>query len=247
MTRTLSLEDFKDLKTADHEWIIPGYFPKPGMLMILGEPRAGKSYLALQLALAIAQGQPLLPNTTTKQQRVLYFYFDKTGVFAFQDRLKTLSEAGVDLSGPLFVIHPDDKIPTANLLDPAHYAYFQQVINDVKPDVVVFDVLREFHNADENESTEMKIVGDHLSLMCQGLGVIMVHHTRKIDHSAQAAMPRNVDVARGSNYIAGKADATWLIHHDLMNKTHHLYTEANFAGDKKYLLKRYPDGRWMLI
>jgi RecA-family ATPase len=246
MTRLVSLSDLSTLEVAHHDWIIPGYFPQPGVLMILGEPRAGKSFLALQLALSIAQGTPFLPGTTTAKKRVLYFYFDKTGVFAFQDRLKSLAANGVDLTGPIFLIHPDDKLPAANVMDMAHYNYFKSIIHDAQPDVVFFDVLREFHSSDENESTEMKLVGDQLATLCQGLAMVIVHHTRKPD-ALKTGIPRNVEVARGSNYIAGKADATWLIHHDHIGQKYYLQTEANFAGDKRYQLTRYPDGRWMIV
>lgn len=240
MARIVPLEDYASMKLDECEWIIPGYLPKPGVLMILGEPRAGKSFLALQLALAIAQGKPLLPGTITKKNRVLYFYFDKTGPFAFQDRLKELTKSQVDLSGPVFVIHPGDKLPTANLLEPSHFNFFKQCIAQAQPDVVVFDVLREFHNADENESTQMKLVGDQLSLLCQGLAVVLVHHTKKLqgDHSGP---PRNVDASRGSNYIAGKADGTWLLYDN------QLFVESNFATSKRFKLSRYADGRWLIV
>lgn len=239
MTRILSLEDYAHLAINDCEWIIPGYLPKPGMLMILGEPRAGKSFLGLQLALAIAHGTPLIPGTVTHQKRVLYLYFDKTGPFAFQERLQGFEKHGVDLKGPLFMIHPSDTIGSVNLLDLTHYGFFADCIEQTQPDVIVFDVLREFHNADENESTAMKRVGDAITSLTHGRSVIMIHHTKKLD--PEKGVPRNVDACRGSNYIAGKADATWLIHQG------YLYTESNFSPAVRHKLSgRLPDGRWVI-
>jgi RecA-family ATPase len=213
------------------------------MLMILGEPRAGKSYLALQLALCLAQGTHLLPTTTTptRPRKVLYFYFDKTGIFVFQDRLKVLIDSGVNISGPLYVIHPLDKIPTVNLLHPETYNYFKEIITSVGPDVVVFDVLREFHNNDENESTDMKVIGDTVARLCEGLGIILVHHTKKLDYPGRTGPVRNVEASRGSNYIVGKADSTWLIHDG------YLTIESNFAAQIRFRLMRQPNGLWTLV
>ena len=242
MPRIVSVSDLTHLCLADHEWLIPGFFPKPGLVMILGEPRSGKSFLALQVSLALAQGRPLLPAVASiPPRKVLYFYFDKTGAFAFQDRLKSIQDCGVNLSGPLYVIHPDDKISTANLTSPDCYRYFQDIIKSVEPDVVVFDVLREFHNSDENESTDMKIVGDTLSDLCKGKGIIIVHHTKKLDYPGRTGPVRNIEAARGSNYIVGKADSTWLIHDGYLN------IESNFAMPTRYKLARQKSGLWMFI
>ncbi len=146
------------------------------------------------------------------------------------------------MTGPLYFIHPTDKIPTANLNDPACYEYFLDIINEVCPDVVVFDVLREFHNADENESTQMKVVGDNLSNLCDGLGIILVHHTRKgLDYPGRTGPIRNVEASRGSNYIVGKADSTWLIHDGS------LQVESNFAEAKKFKLARHKNGLWLIV
>ena len=223
------------------EWLVPGYFPKPGLLMILGEPRAGKSFLALQLALTLAQGKTLLPSLPpTTPKRVLYFYFDKTGPFAFQDRLQQLSLSGVDISGHLYMIHPCDKIPHANLLEKNCYGYFEAIIAEANPDVIVFDVLREFHNAEENDSTSMKPFGDALSKLGEHKGIILVHHTKKLDYPGRTGPVKNIEASRGSNYITGKADATWLIHDNV------LQTESNFAEAKRFHLARAKNGLWLI-
>lgn len=244
MARVLDIHKFSQLSLPDHEWVVPGFLPKPGMLILLGEPRSGKSYLALQLSLCIAQGRQLLPMAgvpQVKPKKVLYFYFDKTGIFVFQDRLKALQDSGVNLSGPLYVIDPRDKVATANILDNDSYKYFRQVIVETEPDVVVFDVLREFHNADENESTAMKIVGDSLTCLCEHLSLIIVHHTKKLEYPGRTGPVRNVEASRGSNYIVGKADSTWLIHNG------YLHIESNFAPATRYKLLRQSNGFWTFV
>ena len=241
MPRIISASDFAEYKAPDQYWVLPGFLPKPGLLIILGAPRAGKSYLAIQTSLAIAQGTRLFPGTEHhKPHSVLYFYFDKTGSLVFHERLKHLADNGVSLNCPLFTLHPEDKIPTANIADPDCYNFFNKAIAEANPDVVVFDVLREFHNADENDSTEMKIIGDYLSNLCHGRTIILVHHTKKLDYAnSQGLEIKNIDAARGSNYIVGKADTTWLLNDGYLN------IESNFAPNVRYKMFQQKTGLWM--
>lgn len=241
MVRCVTAAELSMLSLPECEWLVPGYFPRPGLLMILGEPRAGKSFLALQLSLALTQGKSIFPSVPPIQpKKVLYFYFDKTGPFAFQHRLRELIATGTDISGPLYMIHPGDKIPSANIADPACYSYFSEIIHKIQPDVVVFDVLREFHNADENCSTALKPIGDAISNLCEGMGIILVHHTKKLDYPGRTGPVRNIEAARGSNYIVGKADSTWLIHDGA------LQVESNFAEAKRFKMSRQKNGLWVL-
>lgn len=239
MARYVTASDLATMPIPDHEWTLPGFLPKPGMLIIFGEPRSGKSFLALQTAFSIAQGKTLLPaSTPPKSHKVLYLYFDKTGVLVFQERLRSLKQHGHSIDGPVYFIHPTDKIPTANILEPACYKYFHDLIQEIDPDVVVFDVLREFHNGDENDSTAMKLMGDTLSLLCAGRSIVLVHHTKKLDYPGKTTAVRNIEAARGSSYIVGKADSTWLING---NK---LCIESNFAPKSTYVLSRQASGFW---
>jgi hypothetical protein len=61
---------------------------------------------------------------------------------------------------------------------------------------VVLDVLREFHNADEDSSTEMKKVGDALTSVFAGYSLVVLHHTPKIPETVTD--PNPVRYARGS-------------------------------------------------
>jgi len=56
--RCISLEEFPSLECATVDWVIPGLVPKPGIITLIGSPKAGKSLLAAQMALAIARGEP---------------------------------------------------------------------------------------------------------------------------------------------------------------------------------------------
>jgi hypothetical protein len=95
-----------------------------------------------------------------------------------------------------------------NLLDEADRKWMSDVVNECDPDLVIVDVLREVHNAEENDSTAMKIVGDVIMYILRERSVVILHHIRKpgIDE-----MIDPVNAGRGSSYLAGKVDILWLL------------------------------------
>ncbi len=59
----------KTLPTIEH--IVPGYI-QPGLSIVAGKPKTGKSWLSLGLAVAVATGGLALGNVPVKQGSVLY-------------------------------------------------------------------------------------------------------------------------------------------------------------------------------
>ena len=59
------------------QWLIPNLLPQ-GLTFLLGQPRIGKSWLALHLALSVANGNPVLGQLPTSQADVLYIGLQDT-------------------------------------------------------------------------------------------------------------------------------------------------------------------------
>jgi hypothetical protein len=144
----------------------------------------------------------------------------------------------VPLPDTLFLLHPDDQPTRVNILSPESYLRIKEAIDVSNPALIVVDVLRECHNADEQDSTEMKVVGDTLMTLCRGRTLLLVHHTHKLN--SNYGEPNPVNAARGSSYITGKADAIWLLHNNL------LQIASRFHHDEKRTITRMPNGLWAL-
>lgn len=233
MVRTVPLSDYVTLERPSLDWLVPDFLPKPGMLLLLGEPFAGKSFLALQLGLALAQGGLFL-HRKCRQSRVLYLQFDPSEL-VWRDRILSIQKAGVNMGGPLFMVHPDDNQRHMHILLLEHQRFLQECLDAAKPEVVIIDVLREIHSCDEQDSTQMKQVGDALMQLFHGYTLVLIHHTRKFDSEKPIEV---INSSRGSSYMTGKADATWLIH---QNK---LYTISRFASPSTHSMERLPCGLW---
>ena len=93
--------------------------------------------------------------------------------------------------------------------------------------------MRELHNADEQDSTEMKAVGDILMEISRGRVLVLVHHVHKLGEERVTNVP---NAARGSSYLPGKADAVWL----LREKGLQIASRVNTPESKSFI--RLPNG-----
>ena len=235
MVRSVSFSDYAALDRPELSWLIPDVIPKPSMIILLGEPFAGKSFLALQLGLSLAQGG-LFMHKRCVPSRVLYLQFDPSEM-VWRDRILSIQKAGVSLDGPLFMTHPDDRPRSMNILSAASQQFLAGSLEASRPDVVIIDVLRELHSCDEQDSTQMKQVGDAIMQIFHGKTLIILHHTRKLD----AEKPIDViNSSRGSSYLTGKADATWMIHQGK------LHTVSRFSQPMTRTMTRLACGLWSI-
>jgi RecA-family ATPase len=237
MPRVLSATQYCDVPRPQLSWIIPSYVPKPGLVLLIGEPKAGKSFLGLQVALSVSQGKPFLKQPTVAAS-VLYLQLD-TSETVWRRRLSDLRSGGVVLPDNLFFLHPDDQPPYVNILSPSSCTLIREAIAVCNPALIVVDVLRECHNADEQDSTAMKVVGDTLMSLATGRTLMLIHHTHKLYESY--GTPNPVNAARGSSYISGKADAIWLLN----NKK--LQIASRFHHDESHELQRQSCGLWTFL
>jgi hypothetical protein len=216
-------------------WLVHRLIPRPGWVLLAGPPKIGKSYLALQLALAVAQGRPWMGRATARG-RVLYLQLD-TPHELWRERLRELAEAGEDLSGPVYFVHPADQPLVTSVLQPEGRAWLEAAVQEADPDLVVVDVLRELHSADEDSSTAMKVVGDALRTVFRGRALLLLHHARKPTLEGGADDP--VLSSRGSSYLPGRMDAVWLLQRS------QLRVVSRFDADVAHRAERDPDtGLW---
>lgn len=200
----LSLADFMKLEPDPVPMLVGrGVLPARGKLVIGGPPKSNKSFVAINLMLALAEGHkafdasyksgtPVLP--VPRKCRVLYLE-QELGIDGLQTRLRSIvGDRNLEEIG-LFIKSRD----TAMRLDtPEGEEYIKAEIAECKPEVVVFDPLAKFHLQDENSAQEMGFVArvaDHI-IEDYGCAVVMVHHTKK---------PYKDDVARGGDMLRGSS------------------------------------------
>ncbi len=145
--------------------------------------------------------------------------------------------SGTRLPTDLYTVHPDDLLMPINIINPEHQTWLKRAVNDSDCELIVVDIFREIHNADENDSTQMKIVGDIVTDIFKGRSLILVHHSKKIPDDTFE--PDVAQVARGSSYLTGKVDALWLLFRN------QLYIQSRTEEQRKIPLVQTSWGSWL--
>jgi RecA-family ATPase len=233
--RVVTADQYMKIDRPEPTWLIDGFLPTGAMALLIGEPKAGKSFFALQLCEALANGKLFLGRKTRPNSKVLYINLDAPDS-SWNDRLRQLAGDGFVLGPNVAMVHPEDVIRPCNIMAMNVQRAFSDAIIAYKPDLIVVDVLRELHNQKEESSSEMKVIVDTLLHMTKDAAVIGIHHTVKISNKEDI---RIVDLVRGSSYLAGKAETIWC----LMDNT--LHTTPRFA-EKQALHGSRNGGLWVL-
>lgn len=164
-------------------WAVKGLFPQKGLGLIYGASGAGKSFLALDLAAAIAEGRPWFGHRT---QAAPVIYLCLEGAGGFLGRIRAWEAANGRPLTPLvgFIQEP------FSLLNPENVLELRQAIRQfaksntcvLGPPVIVIDTLnRAMPSGDENSSSAMSAVLEACSLISEtscGL-TLLVHHVGK--------------------------------------------------------------------
>lgn len=175
-----------------------------GLAMLVSEEGAGKTHLALDLAVSWARGdgQFLGLSVLPRPVRTL-FLWGEGGLFGARDRLRTLVGDG-EAPAALRIVVPKNISPDLATAEGA--ARVQRYAEDHKAEVLVVDTLSEFSSHDENDATSAKLLLRRINGIRRSLGVAVVvsHHTRK---AGDASVRGSAREARGSTVLPGAADA----------------------------------------
>lgn len=186
-----------------------------GLSLILGVPGSSKSWLAYDLAMAVAQGRDWLGkrNCLGAPGRALVLNYDNPTPECGR-RFKRLGLSDADRVWFHSTHGLDD---AAHLLLPRSAELLLGLVHRLGISLVVVDSLREAHTADENSSAEMRPIMQQLRALApvgKRAAVVVVHHTAKGDAAGVLS-------ARGSTVIPAAVDAvihcagdsvTWVKH-----------------------------------
>ena len=177
--------------------------------IIGGEPKCCKSFLALDLAVAVAAGTPCLRRyTVPKPGRVL--------LFAAEDALHIVRRRldGIRAATGLSINDLDVQVitaPTLRLDLNEDRARLDETIARLQPRLLVLDPFVRLHRIDENVSGEVAPLLAYLRDLQRrhGLAVIVVHHARK-----GAGNMRAGQALRGSSEFHAWGDSNLYLRRD---------------------------------
>jgi hypothetical protein len=171
--RLLSLAELLSQPSCEVPYLISAIIPEGGVLLIGGEPGVGKTWLALELALSVAQGRPFLERFQAKQGLVLIID-EESG----ENRLRyRLSRLALDVELPIYL----SSMNNIDLQDKVWANMLGDRISALKPSLVILDSLIRVHRGEENSAQDMSQLFAVLSEMRKEFGCAFAytHHLRK--------------------------------------------------------------------
>jgi hypothetical protein len=198
-------------------WLIDQLWTHEAVGVIGGSPKAGKTWLALEMAVAGASGTPCLGAFAVHGAGPVLLYAAEDAAAALRARLATLAAVHQITFDQL-----DVRVITADTLRLDrldHQARLQATLRVHRPALLVLDPLVRVHAIDENVAGQVAALLAYLRTLQRttGTAIALVHHVRK-----------NLPPATGAGYsLRGSSDLyAWLDSFLYLRKHHDQLTLA---------------------
>jgi 5S rRNA maturation endonuclease (ribonuclease M5) len=167
-------------ETPDVVWQVDGMLAEGASMLLAGEAGLGKTWLTLDLALAVDLGRSWLGHFEVKSGKVL-IVDEENADRLIRKRLQKLllSEGEPDNGSTLGIQFMTQQ--GLNLSDPEHVVALRGVLDECKPSLVIVDSLVRVHQANENDAGEVaKVFRVVRGLINEyGCSFVFCHHRRK--------------------------------------------------------------------
>lgn len=196
------LSDYKDTPPDLPEELIAGILRRGHKMLISGSSKAGKSFLLMELCIAIAEGMPWL-GFDCKQGRVLYVNLEIDPASAINRFLKIYEALSIPIgnAGGIVIWNLRGHAVPLDQLVPK----LVRRVRNQHFDAIIIDPIYKVITGDENNASDMGTFCNCLDRICAetGCSVIYCHHHSKGAQGAKRAMDR----ASGSGVFARDPDA----------------------------------------
>ena len=212
MVATFHIDTVGDLLTAASQpdiWVLEGLIEAGDQVVLAGAPKAGKSLMASQIALAVASGGKFLGWRAPNQRKVLYVNLELRPK-RYGRRLIAQVGGARNLIRHANLLTIND-LRTIDVLDPLRREEFAELVRSEGIELVIWDVLARMHGEDENNNPSMRAVMHAIRVASADRAHIILHHMRKPAGGQEDA---NLGAAgmRGASSIHGEADLILSLH-----------------------------------
>jgi hypothetical protein len=167
------------LEEQPRRWLVEGVWAASAVGFIGGPPKCCKSFLGLELAVAIASGTACLDRYAVHEPGPALIYLAEDTLAAVRERVAGLARhRRLDLGAlALHVI----TVPRLRLDQASDRARLFETAARLRPRILLLDPLVRLHGIDENHATEVAQLLSGLRELQRQLdvAVVLVHHTRK--------------------------------------------------------------------
>jgi hypothetical protein len=193
-------------KQAQPRWLIEELWTQQAVGVLGGPPKVCKTFLALEMALAIASGAPCLGRYRVTDPGPVLLFAAEDAPHNIRQRLHGLAQARrLDFHTlPVLLILAD----TLRLDLKSDLQRLSQAVDTHRPRLLILDPFVRLHRGDENSSREISaLLADLRALQRRfAMAILLVHHTRKTNGQASG------QDLRGSGDLYAWSDANLYLH-----------------------------------
>lgn len=160
-------------------WLIDSLWAREAIGCIGGTPKSYKTWLALEMAIAVASGQPCLGRFPVRNPGTVLIYAAEDSPVNLRERCEGIAQARrVQLSRVALGLITE---PALRLDCAEHRDRLTLTLQQLRPKLLILDPLVRLHRGDENSSSEIsQLLGFLRQLQREfEVAIVLVHHTRK--------------------------------------------------------------------
>lgn len=220
----------QEMTLEEINWIVRDLLPE-GLVILAGRPKIGKSWMALDIAVAVARGFNTMGFFETNRSSVLYIPYEDN-FRRLKSRLQMIITGGISEVAPSNLFYPKDNFdfPKLNENGVEEIEKLLDANHDIK--LVVIDTLgrgiadkgrkdRSIFNADYDLSAKLQKMA-----ISRKICVLLLHHTRK-------EKTENVfDQIAGSTGLTAGVDTMLVLREK--NKEHLLHVTGRDVVESEY-------------
>ncbi len=198
------------------EWVVPGILAKSFLTGLVAPSGAGKTQWLAQLMLAIAASRPEAIGAKEAKTERIWCWNQEDDLIELKRRIAAACThyeiKWEDLADRLFLNSGAHKPLVLVARDPhgklRQTKYVKQMAAHLIREnigVLIIDPFVEFHEADENNNVEMRLVAAALRQIAveAKCAVMFGHHTKKPDGASADGFAGNADSGRGASSLQG--------------------------------------------
>ena len=164
-------------------FLIEGLWSRDAVGIIGGEPKCCKSYLALDMAMAVASGRNCLQRFPVESKGPVVFFAAEDALHILRERIEGICRAW-QLPIESLALHVIT-VPSLRLDIERDRDALRETLLRLRPRMLVLDPFVRLHRVNENLVEEVAPLLAYLRQLQRELtlGVVLVHHARKGGHA----------------------------------------------------------------
>ena len=188
---------------AEAKWLIDGLWLDQAVGIIGAQPKCGKSFLALDMAVAVASGERCLRHYPVLKTGPVVLYAAEDALCEVRNRLEGICwAAGVSLKTlDIHVI----TVPVLRIDLEQPQRQLRETLQQIQPKLVILDPFVRLHRANENDSGEIAQILAYLRELNRVFetSIVVVHHAKK-----KSAGERTGQALRGTSEFHAWTDSS---------------------------------------